>query len=114
MMFFEFINSLRYPFPSGMDPNNIEHVKAFLSTLPSEAYTFIVLGWIFGSFLGGYVVSMLTKEKTYTYSFLIGTLYFSIGAIYNFFIGNTLSFALMTLPVFFIFTYLGHRTAQGK
>lgn len=109
MMVFEFVNSFFFPFPEGMDKGDIEAVRDFTTTLPWTAYILVLLGWIAGSFKAGCVTTYLSKESTYRLSFVVGILLTVIGVVNNTLIGHDIFFNFIGLPMFIVFTYLGHR-----
>lgn len=109
MMIFEYINHLVFPFPQGMDPNSYEQIRAFTDSLPSTAYLLVWLGWCTGSFIGSLVTVKLSKEKEYKLSLILGVVLFLAGIFNNIMIGSPMWFNIVSLPMFFVFTYLGFR-----
>ena len=106
MMLFEFVNSFFFPFPEGMD---VRDVKAFTDTLPWTVYILVLLGWTFGSFLAGYITTRLSREQSYSLSLIVGIILTLLGVLNNMRIGHDMVFNVIGLPMFIIFTYLGHR-----
>jgi hypothetical protein len=56
----EYANSLRYPFPPGMDLNDHAQCAAFIQTLPADAFVAVWLAWAVGAFVGTLVTRKLT------------------------------------------------------
>ncbi|MFN7160649.1 MAG: hypothetical protein ACK4NC_03505 [Candidatus Gracilibacteria bacterium] len=63
MMIFEFVNSLFFPFPAGMNINDISQVRAFTQVLPWTAYILVLTGWATGSLFGGYMMQKYNPGK---------------------------------------------------
>jgi len=106
MMLFEFVNSFFFPFPEGMEMTD---VKAFTDTLPWTAYVLVLLGWIVGSFMAGFITTLLARETAYRLSLAVGIILTLLGVLNNMMIGHDIVFNVIGLPMFIIFTYLGHR-----
>ncbi len=109
MMVFEYVNSFLYPLPEGLDIYDPAAVQAFTASLPSTAYILVFLGWILGAFKAGCVTTYLAKEDTYRLSFIVGVLLTLAGIANNIMIGHDMFFNIIGLPMFIVFTYLGHK-----
>jgi hypothetical protein len=109
MMLFEYVNSLFFPLPEGIDIFNPEEVRVFTQSLPWTAYILVFLGWVIGAFKAGCVTSYLSKESTYRLSFIVGIILTIGGILNNIAIGHDLFFNIIGLPMFILFTYLGHK-----
>lgn len=109
MMVFEYINSFFYPLPSGLDIKDPVMVRAFTATLPWTAYILVFLGWVIGAFKAGCVTTYLAHEEKYRLSFVVGVILTVAGVANNLLIGHDMFFNIIGLPMFIIFTYLGHR-----
>ena len=114
MTIFEYINSFFYPLPEGLNPYNTAAVQAFTASLPWTAYVLVFLGWIFGAFKAGFVTTYLSSERTYHLSFIVGVILTILGIINNILIGHNMIFSILGLPMFFVFSYLGHRYLAKK
>lgn len=108
MMIFEYINSYFFPLPDGLIISDSKAVQAFTATLPWTGYILVLIGWIIGSFKAGCVTTYLSRENTYKLSFVTGIILTLLGLINNLAIGSPTLFSVISLPVFIIFTYLGH------
>jgi hypothetical protein len=108
MMAFEYTNSLVYPFPEGMDTQNLEQIRAFADTMPLSALALVVMGWITGSFTAGWVTARLAKSHTFTLVLIVGGLLTIAGMVNAWMIQNPLWFHIGALPLFMICTYVGY------
>lgn len=109
MTVFEFVNSLFFSLPEGLNIYDPVAVKAFTTSLPWTAYVLVLLGWIFGAFKAGCVTTYLAREGTYKLSFFVGVILTVLGIANNIMIGHDMFFNIVGLPMFIVFTYLGHR-----
>lgn len=112
MMSCEFINSLLYPFPQGMDIYNPEILQAFTKALPVQAFFLVLLGWAVGSFAGGFVTAWYSQETTYHFSAITGIILLIFGIINHLMIGHPLWMNLLGLPLFIVFSFLGYTVYQ--
>ncbi len=108
MMILEFINSLFFPLPQGLDWNDTAAIQAFTASLPWTAYILVLIGWILGSFGAGFVSTYLSGETKYRLAFLVGILLTLGGVANNAMLGHNVFFNIIGLPMFIVFTYLGH------
>lgn len=109
MLLFEYVNSFFYPLPESLDLMNQAAVAAFTASLPWTAYILVFLGWVVGSFKGGFVTTYLSGEKSYRLSFVLGAILTILGIANNLAIGHDMLFNVIAIPMFVLFTYLGHR-----
>ncbi|MCE9548865.1 hypothetical protein K8Q98_00470 [Candidatus Nomurabacteria bacterium] len=109
MMIFEYVNSFFYPLPEGLDIKDTAGLQAFTATLPWTAYILVFLGWLLGAFKAGCVTTYLSKERTYKLSFIVGLILTLLGIANNIMIGHDMFFNIVGIPMFLVFTYLGHK-----
>lgn len=112
MMIFEYVNSLIFPLPEELDFNDTAALQAFTATLPWTAYILVLLGWIIGAFKAGVVTTFFSREQKYKFSFVVGVILTFLGIINNLVIGHDMVFNMIALPVFILFTYLGHKALK--
>lgn len=109
MTIFEYINSFLYPLPANLDMSDVTALQAFTATLPWTAYVLVFLGWVVGSFKAGCVTTYLAKEESYRLSLVVGIILTILGVLNNMMIGHDMFFNIIGLPMFILFTYLGHK-----
>lgn len=107
MMVFEFTNSHFFPLPSDLDWNNHDAVVAFTDTLPWTAYILVLMGWVGGSFLGGWVAVFLSKVPSLQLPLIAGGILAFLGLLNNMMLGHSILFSILTLPLFILFAYGG-------
>ena len=68
-----------YPFPEGMDQNNMEHIASYLEAAPLGAFFMVIIAHLGGTFLGGLGASLLSKNMNTAY--IVGGLFTIFGII---------------------------------
>lgn len=63
-----------YPPPAGLDPSDMEQLKAMVATLPIGALLFVLFAWAAGAYAGGLVAARIAPARR-------GLLAASIGAL---------------------------------
>ena len=58
----ESIGHLLYPPPAGLDPRNPYHLQMIVAFAPAGAMTMLVVGWISGAFVGGWVGARIARH----------------------------------------------------
>ncbi len=109
MLLFEYTNSFLFPLPTSLNTSDPVAVRAFTATLPWTAYILVFVGWVVGAFKAGCVVTYLAKERAYHLSFVTGIILTILGIMNNIAIGHDVFFNITGLPMFIVFTYLGHK-----
>ena len=79
----EKVNSTMYPLPEGVDTSNMEAFKAFVASLPQQAFILIFIGHICGALVGG-LVAWLIVRSTIIPSMIVGAL-FTVAGLFNLF-----------------------------
>lgn len=112
MMAFEYTNHLLYPFPVGLDTTNLAAIQEFGKTMPAFAFVMILLGWLFGTILGVWILNKYLAKGSeemkikiiYGFAILLTVLAIMNNFMYVGF-GNRLWFEILTIPVFILVTY---------
>lgn len=68
-----------YPFPEGMDQNNMDHIASYLETAPLGAFFMVIVAHLGGTFLGGLGTSIFSKNINTAY--IVGGLFTIFGII---------------------------------
>lgn len=117
MIIFEFVNSLFYSLPEGLDIYNYQAVKSFTLSLPFTAFILVFLGFILGAFKAGCVttyLSKLNKKESFKLSMITGGILTIFAVMNNMMIGQPSWFMVISTPMFLIFVYLGHKFMSKK
>lgn len=101
-----------YPLPEGIDPGNIEAMKAHIASLPIGAYLFIILAWAMGSLAGGFVAGIIVKEKATLYALIVGAILMSFGLINLIMVPHPVWFWFAGMSVYLPFAWMGGKLAS--
>lgn len=111
MMTFELTNSFLFPFPPGLDVNDVAQVRAFAASMPLSALLLVAAGWMLGSFVGGYIATAVAGDDNLTPAHITGVLLTATGALNACMIQNPPWFHVGGLPVFVLFSAIGASVA---
>lgn len=101
-------------------PNNLEYMSrteaaAYFASLPLTAYVVVIVGYVIGGFLGGFIVTKMSRRESpgLTLPILVGVL-LTLGAVSNIVMlpGQPIWFIAVSIIVFLPFSLLGHRFAR--
>lgn len=112
MMACEFANSQVFPFPPGLDINSADQVRQFAASMPLEALILVVVGWVIGSTLGGFVATRIASGASAVPALVTGVLLTALGGLNAWMIQNPLWFHLGGLPLFVLFVTTGDYLAR--
>lgn len=59
---FENVGTLVYPLPTGVDPTDVEALRAIADQIPVGAFVFIVVGWGAGTFTGPWLAGRIARR----------------------------------------------------
>jgi hypothetical protein len=63
-----------FPSPAGMDPTNMESIKANIGKLPVGAFVWLLVTWALAAFAGAWVAARLAASGKLAFGLAIGTL----------------------------------------
>ena len=78
----EYLGHTIFPPPPGMDPMDMESVKAAMKDAPAGALIFVLLAWAVGTFAGGSLAVRIAQRAPLVHAGIIGAL-FLIGGVAN-------------------------------
>ncbi len=58
----EFLGHAVFPPPPGLDPTNPEHLQQIIAAASVGSLAMLVLGWIAGTFVGGWVAARIARH----------------------------------------------------
>jgi len=68
----EAIGYIFYPPPAGLDMTSTEQMGAYIQTLPTGAFLFVLAAWTIATFGGGLVACLVAKTKPMMFASIIG------------------------------------------
>ena len=84
---FETVSTLVYPLPPGVDPMDIEALRAIVDLIPAGAFVFIIAGWGVGAFAGSWLAGRIATRQKAPHG-LVVTVLLTLGGL----------FTLLTIP----------------
>ena len=61
IMGIEYVGHVVYPPPPGLNPMVTEDLAAIMASQPAAAKAFVVLAWVVGAFIGGWVAARISR-----------------------------------------------------
>ena len=105
----EAINHSLYPFPKNLDFKDTLAVQSFYESQPITIWFLVLIGWFVGSFLGGFVIKLISKNENKTLPIIAGVV-LTLSAIANFYlIPHPTWFIVVGLLVFIPSVLIGHK-----
>lgn len=109
------ISSAVIPPPEGVDPTNMESIKASMHLFEAKHFIFPFLAHALGTLVGAFVAAKLAVTNKISYAIGIGV-FFLLGGIANvMMLPSPIGFAILDLAVAYIpMGYLGGKLATKK
>ena len=61
IMCIEYVGHMVYPPPPGLNPMVTEDLSAIMASQPAAAKAFVVVAWVVGAFVGGWVAARISR-----------------------------------------------------
>lgn len=105
----ETINSYLHPAPKTLNYNDSIAVKTYYENQPLSLWLFVLVGWIIGSVLCGFLIKLVSKNDNKKLPIIAGSI-LTLSAVANFFtLPHPTWFIIVGLIVFIPSTLLGHK-----
>ncbi len=102
-----------FPFPDGMNPNNLEDWKTFAPVLQAKHLATPFLDHALGSFFGGLVAALIAGSRKITFAIVIGCIHLIGGIAAAFIVPAPIWFIALDLIIAYIpMAYLGGLIAK--
>lgn len=69
----EYMGSLAYPPPEGLDPSNSEDRRRMIEAAPTGALLIVVAAYAIGTFIGGYVAARFARRMPNLHAAVVAT-----------------------------------------
>ncbi len=114
-MIVQMINSMVVAPPSDAVMKDPAALREFMANGPVKAYIIVLIGYLIGSFAGGFIVTKMSRRESpgLTLPIIVGAL-LSLGMVANilFLPGQPIWFVVASLIVFIPMSLFGHRFAR--
>lgn len=106
---------LVYPPPPGLDPGDIEALKAAMADIPTGALLLVLLAWGVGTFAGGWLAAGIARRAPTVHAMIVGALFLAAGVMNMLMIPHPRWFWFPGVAVFLPAAFAGARLAAfGK
>ena len=114
-MIVQMINTMVVAPPSDAVMKDPAALREFMANGPVKAYVIVLIGYLIGSFAGGFIVTKMSRRESpgLTLPIIVGAL-LSLGMVANilFLPGQPIWFIVASLIVFIPMSLFGHRFAR--
>ena len=114
-MIVQMINTMVVAPPSDAVMKDPAALRDFMANGPVKAYVIVLIGYLIGSFAGGFIVTKMSRRESpgLTLPIIVGAL-LSLGMVANilFLPGQPIWFVVASLIVFIPMSLFGHRFAR--
>ena len=108
----ETINSALHPAPQNLDYNDSIAVKTFYENQPLTLWFLVLVGWIIGSVLWGFLIKLISKNDNEKLPIIAGII-LTLSAIANFFsLPHPTWFIIISLFAFLPFVLIGYKISK--
>lgn len=107
----EYLGHLIYPPPPGLDPSDVESMKAMMADIPLGSLLFVLLAWALGSLAGGGVAARIAARSYLLHALIVGGIMLIGGVINMAMIPHPLWFWIVGVILFLPSAYAGARLA---
>ena len=108
----ETINSALHPVPQNLDYDDSIAVKTFYENQPLTLWFLVLVGWIIGSVLCGFLIKLISKNNNEKLPIIAGVI-LTLSAITNFFsLPHPTWFIIISLFAFLPFVLIGYKISK--
>src|SRR5437868_2197977 len=90
-----------YPLPEGLDPMNMNDIKKIMGSMPTGAHWMILLSGFLGSFVAGFVCTLIAKEFPIRNVLIVGAILTALGVLNAFMMGHPGWFKMLSFIIYF-------------
>lgn len=102
-----------YPYPEGMDMNDMEAFKAYAKSLPAAAFALVMLGHLAGSFVSGIVATLIAKNSLKP-AIIAGGIFTGVGLLNLLMLNIHPTWMWSEMVLYIPFAYLGGKLVLKK
>lgn len=68
----EMVGARVNPRPAGLDMSDMDAMRAYAASLPASAIAIVLVGWLAGTFVGGFVAALIARRRPLLFSGIVG------------------------------------------
>lgn len=103
-----------YPLPTGVDPTNLNAMKAAMATRPPAALLFVLLAYTVGSVAGGWVAARFAPSAGMMHAMIVAALLFGAGLMNLMTIPHPTWFWATSSVIYFLGAWSGARAGGAS
>jgi hypothetical protein len=103
-----------YPPPAGMDPTNLESIKAAMARVPLGALLFVLLAYTVGSVAGGWVAARFAPSARMMHAMIVAALLFGAGLMNLMTIPHPTWFWVVSSAIYWLGAWSGAQAAGAS
>ena len=100
-----------YPPPAGMDPTNLESLKAARASIPLGALLFVLLSYAAGSVAGGWLAARIAPRAPMMHAMIVAALLFGAGLMNLMTIPHPAWFWVVSSAIYWLGAWSGAQAA---
>jgi hypothetical protein len=104
-----FVHDL-HPFPPGADMHDMATIKAFVATLPVQAFVFVLAGWLVGTLVGTFIAAKIGRSRIPAY--VLAVLLLCGGIANSIMIPQPVWFTAVSIVIFLVVPFAGIALAK--
>jgi len=105
------VSTMMHPMPEGVTMDDMEAFKAWVSNLPTSAYLMVILSYILGSLIGGFVATLIARFKFWP-ALVVGGILMVMGILNAVAIPQPLWVSIVSVLSFVPAAWLGARMVR--
>ncbi len=110
----ELIGHLLYPPPTDFDFKDVEALKEYTKSAPIIVFIILILAYAIGSFIGGLITGIISKEKKIDNAVTVGGILLGLGTYNLFSMPHPTWVIICALIVFIPFSWYGGKLSDKK
>jgi hypothetical protein len=107
VMAIESLGQRIYPPPPGMEPSNIESVRAAMKNIPTGALLFLLAAWLLGTVAGSAVAARIARQRPVLHAMIVGVVQLAFGVFNLVMFPHPLWFVVAGMALILPAAYLG-------
>lgn len=108
---FEYVSTLIFPLPPGVDPSDAEALRSVAGEIPTAAFLIILLGWSVAAFVGAWLAGRLAGRAPFLHGAIEAALLLTAGITNLFALPHPIWVWALGIAAFVGFGFAGARAA---
>jgi len=110
----EGMSSVLYPLPFGVDPSDLEAIKAHVARYPAGVLLLAAIGWGLGTFVSSWLATRMGHKRHPVHGLAIGAILLALAVVNMLMLPYPIWFWVLNLVLFPTGCYAGARLGRGR